>query len=79
MSTEGRTEKAGKNFLYGIFNKLIFLILTFFSRRIFIHYIGVQYLGINGLFGNILSLLTMADLGLGVAMSFRDCKKFCVN
>lgn len=70
MSTEGRTEKAGKNFLYGIFNKLIFLILTFFSRRIFIHYIGVQYLGINGLFGNILSLLTMADLGLGVAMSF---------
>lgn len=70
MSTEGRTQKVGKNFIMGIMNKVIVLLLTFISRKLFIQYIGVQYLGINGLFANVLSLLSMADLGFGVAMSY---------
>lgn len=70
MSTEGRTQRVGKNFIMGIMNKVIILLLTFFSRRLFIQYIGIQYLGINGLFANVLSLLSMADLGFGVAMSY---------
>ena len=36
----------------------------------FIQFIGIEFLGINGLFSNILSLLSMADLGFGVAMNY---------
>lgn len=70
MAMEGRTEKASKNLIMGMLNKIVVLLLTFFSRRLFIQYIGVQFLGINGLFSNVLTLLSMADLGFGVAMSF---------
>lgn len=39
------------------------------GRKFFIRYIGIEYLGISGLFSNILTLLSMADLGLGTAMN----------
>ena len=45
------------------------MLLHFISRKFFIQYIGVEYLGINGLFSNVLTLLSMADLGLGTAMN----------
>lgn len=79
MSTEGRTQKVGKNFIMGILNKVVVLLLTFFSRRLFIGYIGVQFLGINGLFSNVLTLLSMADLGFSVAMSYSLYKPLADN
>ncbi len=79
MSIEGRTQKAGKNFVMGIMNKVIVLLLTFISRRLFIQYIGVQFLGINGLFSNVLTLLSMADLGFGVAMSYSLYEPLATN
>ena len=45
------------------------LCLTFISRKLFIKYIGIEYLGINGLFANVLTLLSLADLGVGTAMN----------
>ena len=59
-----------KNFLTGMFQKVLALVCTFISRKIFIIYIGIEYLGINSLFANILSMLSLADLGFGVAMSY---------
>ena len=46
------------------------LVLSFVSRSIFLQVLGVGYLGINGLFSNILSMLNMAELGLGTAMTY---------
>lgn len=69
LNKESRTKNAGKNAASAVANKLIILLLSFINRRIFIRYIGVEYLGINGLFSNILTLLSMADLGLGTAMN----------
>lgn len=68
--TNGRTHKAIKNISYNIVNQLVTLILSFVSRSIFIWGFGVEYLGINGLFGDILNLLSMADLGFNTAMTF---------
>lgn len=69
LNTESRTKNVGKNTLSAFLNKFIILLLTFICRRFFIYYIGVEYLGINGLFANVLTLLSMADLGLGTAMN----------
>lgn len=69
LNTESRTKNVGKNTLSSFLNKFIILLLTFICRRFFIYYIGVEYLGINGLFANVLTLLSMADLGLGTAMN----------
>lgn len=69
MNKERRIKNASKNVLSAFINKFCILILTFIGRKFFIQYIGVEYLGINGLFSNVLTLLSLADLGLGTAMN----------
>lgn len=67
---ENRTNKSMRNITYGIIEKIVILLLTFVRRKLFIMYIGVEFLGINGLFTEILGMLSMADLGLGTAMAY---------
>ena len=66
----GRTNKAILNISYNLVNQIITLVLSFISRSVFIWGFGVGYLGINGLFSDILSLLSMADLGFNTAMTY---------
>ena len=49
---------------------LVSLVLQFISRTVFIYYLGEGYLGINGLFSNILGVLSFAELGIGTAINF---------
>lgn len=67
---EGRTQKAARNVITSFINQGLTLILSLISRSVFIWGFGVGYLGINGLFGDILSLLSMADLGFNTAMVY---------
>jgi len=53
-----------------IIQKVVSILLTFIGRQIFLRVLTVEYLGINGLFVNIISMLSLADLGLATAMSF---------
>lgn len=66
----GRTKKSVLNIFYRLSSQIINIILKFVSRTIFIYVLGVEYLGINGLFSEILSMLSLADLGFGTAMVF---------
>ena len=47
------------------------MILDFAVRTVFIYTLGKQYLGINGLFSDILSMLSLANLGIGTAIVYR--------
>ena len=44
--------------------------LQFISRTVFIYCLGEEYLGINGLFSNVLGVLSFAELGIGTAINF---------
>ncbi|WP_370760510.1 lipopolysaccharide biosynthesis protein [Faecalibacillus intestinalis] len=66
----GRIEKAKKNLIFSLGNNLFTTLLTFATRTIFIYTLGLNYLGLNGLYTNILSLLAIAELGIGNAISF---------
>ena len=50
--------------------QLLTLLLSFASRTVFIYVLGARYLGINGLFSNILAMLSLAELGIGSAISY---------
>lgn len=67
---EGRTKKSIRNILYRLVSQIVSILLRFVSRSVFIHILGVEYLGINGLFSELLQMLSMADLGFGTAMVF---------
>jgi O-antigen/teichoic acid export membrane protein len=79
LNKDSRTVNAGKNTLSAFINKIAMLLITFVSRKFFIQYIGVEYFGINGLFSNILTLLSMADLGIGTAMNVSLYKPIAEN
>lgn len=51
-------------------NNVVVTVLGFVTRTIFVHSLGVEYLGLNGLFTNVLSLLSLAELGVGNAITF---------
>lgn len=65
-----RTSNAIRNTKYSIVSKVIILLLGFASRTVFIYFLGSTYLGVNGLYSEILSVLSFADLGFGTAMTF---------
>ena len=63
-----RTEAVIKNSVWGVSNKVINLFLNFASRTIFIYFLGVTYLGVNGLYSEIFAMLSLTELGFGTAL-----------
>lgn len=59
-----------KNLCSSAAAKLVVLVLNFVLRTAFIAALGNDYLSINGLFGSILSTLSLAELGFGTAMVY---------
>lgn len=68
--TEGRIKNSVRNIAYRLMSQIASIVLKFVSRTIFIYILGVEYLGINGLFSEVLQMLSLADLGFGTAMVF---------
>jgi O-antigen/teichoic acid export membrane protein len=54
----------------GVVYQVTNLILSFVSRTVFIKTLGDEYLGLNGIFSDVLMLLSMADLGFSTAMAY---------
>ena len=54
-----------RNSSYIIAGQLLVYLLDFICRIIFIHYIPQEYVGVKGLFTNILSILSLSELGIG--------------
>lgn len=65
-----RTKNASRNMLFGVFNKIIYLLAPFFIRTIIIYTLGVEYIGLNSLFTSILNVLNLAELGISSAIVF---------
>jgi O-antigen/teichoic acid export membrane protein len=69
--TNSRTTNTIYNFTSSIGGQLITIIMQFVVRTVFINTLGKSYLGINGLFSNILSMLSIAELGVGSAILYK--------
>ncbi len=65
-----RTEKSLKNIKYSLLGQFFALIIAFLSRFFFLKFLNVTYLGINGLFTNVLSILSFIELGIGPSLTF---------
>lgn len=65
-----RTANSIRNIMTGFLGQGIQLILGFANRLVFIRCLNAEYLGVNGLFTNILSMLSLAELGIGTAIVY---------
>jgi len=68
--TTNRTRSSIKNSAMSLFGQVVTIVLNFIVRTIFINTFGAAYLGINGLFTNILSVLSFAEIGFGTAIIY---------
>ncbi len=69
-----RTENAIRNVSVAVGGQLLNTILSFVCRTIFIYALGKAYLGVSGLFSNILSVMSLAELGIGEAIVYKMYK-----
>ena len=58
------------NVITAVFFKIILLVLTLFTRRFLIQYVGNDANGIFSLYTSIIGFLAIADLGIGTAIIF---------
>lgn len=65
-----RTEKAIKNTTIALCELLSHSIMSFINRTVFIYIMGKTYLGLSGLFSDILTLLSLAELGVSSAIVY---------
>ena len=63
-----RTEKSIKNVTIALIGQGLYYIFSFILRTIFIKTLGNEYLGINGLFTNILYVISIVELGFGATI-----------
>ena len=76
---ESRTKNTLKNVKTGFVVQLINKLMAFVVRTFFIMYLNTDYLGVNGLFTNVLTVLSFAELGIGTAIIFNMYKPVAEN
>jgi O-antigen/teichoic acid export membrane protein len=63
-----RTYNSIRNIAYILLVSVFTIVIGFIVQRVFINVLGAEYLGINGLFTSIVSMLSLVELGLGSAI-----------
>lgn len=67
------------NLKFAILYNVIVIALKFIVRLFLIHRLSIEYLGIDGLFSNILSILSLAELGIGPAIIYSLYKPLAID
>ncbi len=65
-----RTSSSIKNFTTAFIGQTCAISISLLSRIIFLRNLNKEYLGLNGLFSNILTIFSLIELGIGPAMNF---------
>lgn len=62
--------KTLKNSIISVIGQIMTLLLQFINRRVFVMFLDIEYLGYQSVFGNIFSILSVAEMGIGGIISF---------
>ncbi len=75
----GRVRQAGKNIFFGYISNFIIMIMGLIQRTVFIMVLDRALLGVNSLYTDILSMLSLAELGIGSALNYSLYKPVAHN
>ena len=65
-----RIKNVSRNIFWGLFERIIALAVPFITRTVMIQTLGELYAGLNGLFTSVLQGLSLAELGIGSAITY---------
>lgn len=63
-------KNSSKNLILSILCNIVTILIGFIAQKLFIKYLGSEYLGLNGLFNNMVSMLGIVELGIGSAIVY---------
>lgn len=64
MDSDSKVKNVARNTMMGVFNNLVLVALNLISRRLFLRFIGIEYLSIGQIINNILGILAFSELGV---------------
>lgn len=65
-----RSKNAVRNIIFSSIRQMYNQLVPFIMRTVMIYTLGMEYLGLNSLFTSVLSVLNLAELGVGSALVF---------
>ena len=65
-----RIENSTRNAKYGIASQILYVLLAFVLRIAITRNLGIVALSLNGLFSEVLSILSLAEMGVGLAITY---------
>ncbi|WKG28837.1 lipopolysaccharide biosynthesis protein [Priestia aryabhattai] len=74
-----RIQNSIKNMVFGLSGQIISMAIGIIVRTVFIYTLGVEYLGVEGLFTSILLMLSLANLGFDTAIIYSLYKPLAEN
>lgn len=66
----GRIQQARKNIIFGFASNFVIILMNFLQRDIFIRMLGRTLLGVNGIYTDVLSVLSLTEMGIGTALNY---------
>ena len=79
MKQRSRTEYSLINIVVNLGGYGLNTLIGFVCRIVFVRTLAADYLGVSGLFTNILSMLSLAELGIGSAIGYALYKPLAEN
>ena len=70
MQERSRTEYSAINTTVAVISRIVAILMGFATRVVFTHTLSESYVGINGLFTDILNVLSLTELGVGTAITY---------
>lgn len=70
MKAKSRTEYSAINTTVAVISRMVAILMGFATRVVFTHTLSESYVGINGLFTDILNVLSLSELGVGTAITY---------
>ncbi len=67
---KSRTEYSAQNTTVAVVSRMVAILMGFATRVVFTHTLSEAYVGVNGLFTDILNVLALSELGVGTAITF---------
>ena len=74
-----RSISSMKNAVSAMAANILTILFGFFAQKVFINTLGIEYLGLNSLFNNIVTMLGVVELGLGTAIVYHLYKPIKEN
>ncbi|MCI9077837.1 MAG: lipopolysaccharide biosynthesis protein [Lachnospiraceae bacterium] len=79
MKQRSRTGYSAVNTTVAVFSRIVAIFAGFVTRVVFTHMLNESYVGINGLFTDILNILSLTELGAGTAITYALYKPVADN